>query len=43
MSGAMWAVMFTCFMLALTLTSTANTLIVLAVGPLTTALLARAC
>jgi drug/metabolite transporter (DMT)-like permease len=41
-SGAMWAVMFTCFMLALTLTSTANTLIVLAVGPLTTALLARA-
>ncbi len=42
MSGAMWAVMFTCFMLALTLTSTANTLIVLAVGPLTTALLARA-
>jgi drug/metabolite transporter (DMT)-like permease len=34
--------MFTCFMLALTLTSTANTLIVLAVGPLTTALLARA-
>jgi drug/metabolite transporter (DMT)-like permease len=42
MSGAMWAVMFTCFMLALTLTSTANTLIVLAVGPLTTTLLARA-
>jgi drug/metabolite transporter (DMT)-like permease len=42
LSGAMWAIMFTCFMLALTLTSTANTLIVLAVGPLTTALLARA-
>jgi drug/metabolite transporter (DMT)-like permease len=42
MSGAMWAVMFTCFMLALTLASTANTLIVLAVGPLMTALLARA-
>ena len=42
MSGAMWATMFTCFMLALTLTSTANTLIVLAVAPLTTALLARA-
>ena len=38
----MWAIMFTCFMLALTLTSTANTLIVLAIGPLTTALLARA-
>lgn len=42
MSGAMWATMFTCFMLALTFTSTANTLIVLAVAPLTTALLARA-
>jgi drug/metabolite transporter (DMT)-like permease len=41
-SGAMWATMFTCFMLALTLTSTANTLIVLAVAPLTTALLAWA-
>ncbi|HEX9183121.1 MAG TPA: DMT family transporter, partial [Burkholderiales bacterium] len=34
--------MFVCFMLALTLTSTANTLIVLAVAPLTTALLAWA-
>jgi len=42
LSGAMWATMFICFMLALTLTSTANTLIVLAVAPLTTALLARA-
>lgn len=42
LSGAMWAIMFTCFMLALTLTSTANTLIVLAIGPLMTALLARA-
>lgn len=42
LSGAMWATMFTCFMLALTLTSTANTLIVLAVAPFTTALLARA-
>ncbi|MGH6609312.1 MAG: DMT family transporter [Burkholderiaceae bacterium] len=41
-SGAMWAVMFISFMLALTLTSTANTLIVLAVAPLLTALLARA-
>ena len=41
-SGAMWATMFICFMLALTLTSTANTLIVLAVAPLTTALLAWA-
>ncbi|MGE5160493.1 MAG: DMT family transporter [Betaproteobacteria bacterium] len=42
LSGAMWATMFICFMLALTLTSTANTLIVLAVAPLTTALLAWA-
>jgi drug/metabolite transporter (DMT)-like permease len=41
-SGAMWATMFVCFMLALTLTSTANTLIVLAVAPLTTAFLAWA-
>jgi drug/metabolite transporter (DMT)-like permease len=42
LSGGMWATMFVCFMLALTLTSTANTLIVLAVAPLVTALLARA-
>jgi drug/metabolite transporter (DMT)-like permease len=42
LSGAMWATMFVCFMLALTLTSTANTLIVLAVAPLTTAFLAWA-
>jgi drug/metabolite transporter (DMT)-like permease len=42
LSGAMWATMFICFMLALTLTSTANTLIVLAVSPLLTALLAKA-
>lgn len=41
-SGAMWATMFVCFMLALTLTSTANTLIVLAVAPLVTAFLAWA-
>lgn len=41
-SGCMWATMFVTFMLALTLTSTANTLIVLAIGPLVTALLARA-
>jgi drug/metabolite transporter (DMT)-like permease len=38
----MWATMFSCFMLALTLTTTANTLFVLAVSPLVTALLARA-
>jgi drug/metabolite transporter (DMT)-like permease len=41
-SGAMWAVMFTAFMLALMLTSTANTLVVMSLSPLLTALLARA-
>jgi drug/metabolite transporter (DMT)-like permease len=41
-SGAMWAVMFTAFMLALQLTSTANTLVVMSVSPLLTAMLARA-
>lgn len=40
-SGAMWAVMFSAFMLALTLTTTANTLLVLSVAPLVTAILAR--
>lgn len=40
-SGAMWAVMFTCFMVALTMTSTANTLLVMSVAPLLAALLAR--
>jgi drug/metabolite transporter (DMT)-like permease len=39
-SGVCWAVMFTCFMIALTLTSTANTLIVNSLSPLMTALLA---
>ena len=39
-SGVMWAVMFTCFMLALTRTSVANTLVTLSVSPLLTALLA---
>jgi drug/metabolite transporter (DMT)-like permease len=39
-SGCCWAVMFTCFMVALTLTSTANTLIVNSLSPLITALLA---
>jgi drug/metabolite transporter (DMT)-like permease len=39
-SGVCWAVMFTCFMVALTLTSTANTLIVNSLSPLITALLA---
>lgn len=39
-SGAMWAVMFSAFMLALTLTTTANTLLVMSIGPLVTATLA---
>jgi drug/metabolite transporter (DMT)-like permease len=41
-SGAMWAVMFSAFMLALSFTTTANTLLVMSVGPLLTALLAWA-
>jgi drug/metabolite transporter (DMT)-like permease len=41
-SGALWAVMFTAFMIALSLTSTANSLIVMSLAPLLTALLARA-
>jgi len=41
-SGAMWGVMFTAFMLALNFTSTANTLVVMSVSPLLTALLASA-
>ena len=41
LSGLCWCVMFTAFMLALTLTSTANTLVTLALGPLLTALAAR--
>ncbi len=41
-SGLMWAVMFIAFMLALTLTTVANTLLVMSLGPLMTALLARA-
>jgi len=40
-SGACWSVMFTAFMLALTLTPTANVLVTLAAGPLLTALLSR--
>ncbi len=40
-SGCMWAVMYTCFMLALTLTTVANTLLVMSVGPLVTAVLTR--
>ncbi|ODS98546.1 MAG: hypothetical protein ABS56_05040 [Lautropia sp. SCN 69-89] len=40
-SGAMWGVMFTCFMLALTRTSVANTLLVMSVAPLFAAVLGR--
>lgn len=39
LSGAMWAVMFCCFMIALTMTTVANTLIVMSVSPLLTALM----
>jgi drug/metabolite transporter (DMT)-like permease len=38
--GVLWAVMFTAFMIALSLTSTANTLVVMSVGPFLTTLLA---
>lgn len=41
LSGLCWGVMFTTFMLAMTLTSVANVLITLALGPLFTALIAR--
>jgi len=41
LSGVCWAVMFTAFMVALTLTSTANVLVTMALGPLLTALLSR--
>ena len=40
-SGACWSVMFTAFMLALTMTSVANVLITMSLGPLLTALVAR--
>jgi drug/metabolite transporter (DMT)-like permease len=42
LSGAMWAIMFVAFMLALMTTTVANTLIVNSITPLVTALLARA-
>ena len=41
-SGVCWAVMFTCFMIALTMTSTANVLIVNALSPLFATILAWA-
>ncbi len=40
-SGLMWCVMFTCFMMALTLTTAANVLITMSMAPLFTALLAH--
>jgi drug/metabolite transporter (DMT)-like permease len=40
LSGTLWAVMFTAFLVALTLTTTANTLIVMSVAPLLTAVFA---
>jgi drug/metabolite transporter (DMT)-like permease len=41
LSGLCWAVMFTAFMVALTLTSVADVLVTMAAGPLFTALVAR--
>jgi len=41
LSGLCWSVMFTAFMLALTLTSVANVLVTMSIGPLLTALGAR--
>jgi drug/metabolite transporter (DMT)-like permease len=41
LSGVCWSVMFTAFMVALTLTSVANVLVTMAVGPFLTALIAR--
>ena len=40
-SGVCWSVMFTAFMLALTFTTVANVLVIMSVGPLFTALVAR--
>ncbi len=41
-SGFLWGVMFTAFMIALSFTSTANTLVVMSISPFVTTLLARA-
>ena len=41
MSGVCWAVMFTAYMVAFTLTTVGNVLVTLAVGPLLTAIVAR--
>ncbi len=40
-SGVCWSVMFTAFMVAITLTTVANVLVMMAIGPLITALFAR--
>lgn len=40
-SGICWSIMFTAFMVAITLTTVANVLIIMALGPLITALFAR--
>jgi drug/metabolite transporter (DMT)-like permease len=40
-SGACWAVMFTAFMVAITMTTVANVLVTMAIAPLLTALVAR--
>lgn len=40
-SGVCWSIMFTAFMVALTMTTVANVLVTMAVGPFITALLAR--
>lgn len=41
MSGVCWAVMFTAFMVAITMTTVANVLVTMAIGPLLTAVMAR--
>ena len=41
LSGLCWSVMFTAYMVALTLTTVANVLVTLALGPLLTAVMAR--
>ena len=41
LSGLCWSVMYTAFMVALTLTSVANVLVTMAIGPLLTAILSR--
>jgi drug/metabolite transporter (DMT)-like permease len=42
LSGVCWSVMFTAFMVALTMTSVANVLVTMAIAPFLTALIARA-